>query len=498
MLTYTLDEKNDRAGGGFSAGSTFAAIRTKTLYEQLYEKIRDDILSGTLAASTRLPSKRELARNEAVSVITVENAYAKLVDEGYVTALPKKGFFVADISVDERLKKPAFARVHEQTSLAGRAAATDSGAASDCISLCGTGFNEALFPFATWSRLARRVLSEQRTDCMQSSPANGIHALREAIARHLYGFRGLSVRPEQIVVGAGTEYLYSLILQLLGFENVFAIEDPGYAKIARIYEACSVRAVPVPVEEQGISIDALKASGANIAHISPSHHFPTGRTTTISRRYELLSWASAGDSRYIIEDDYDAEFRLTGRVIPTLASIDTIDRVIYLNTFTKTLSPALRISYMVLPLSLLEQFKQRLGFYASTVPTMHQLTLALFMQDGHFESHINSLRRYYRDRRDAAVAALRRFPALADAEVLEADAGVYFLLRVPTEKSDAELKAACAREGVEISCLSDFYVGQGAVARNKETAHTLLVYYASLGEDKLEEAFTRLSRAVEE
>lgn len=488
MLTYTLEDIHRENPYG---------TRAKRLYEQLYEKIRNDILEGTIASKSKLPSKRELARQLAVSVITVETAYAKLVDEGYVYTLPKSGFFVADINVDEHLKKFSVPTKNTlQKDLPQSEPYTHNTHSANSISLSESRMEQSLFPFTTWSRLVRRVLSEQRAESMQPSPANGIAELREAIAQHLYGFRGLYVHPEQIVVGAGTEYLYSLILQLLGFENTFAIEDPGYAKIARVYEVCNVRCIPVQLDEQGINMESLLASGANIAHISPSHHFPTGRTTTISRRYELLSWASTKDNRYIIEDDYDAEFRLNGRTIPTLRSIDTIDRVIYLNTFTKTLSPALRISYMVLPLPLLERFKKKLGFYANTVPTMHQHTLALFMKEGHFESHISRVRRHYRECRDAALAELKNFSELSAATVLEADAGVYFLLRLQTQKSDASLKLAAAEEELELSFLSDFFANPPKESETSDT-HTIIVDYASLSEERLKEAFARLERILE-
>ena len=335
---------------------------------------------------------------------------------------------------------------------------------------------------------------------MQPPPVNGVAELREAIARHLYGFRGLSVSPDCIVVGAGTEYLYTLIIQLLGFQNTFAVEDPGYSKIARVYQACAVRCVPVPLDAQGINLTQLAESGANVAHISPSHHFPTGRTTTIGRRYELLRWAAAASDRYIIEDDCDAEFRLNGRTIPTLRSIDTTARVLYLNTFTKTLSPTIRISYLVLPAPLMAQFRQKLGFYASTVATMHQLTLALFMREGHFESHINRQRRRYRELKDHAVAAVRRQRALHDAAVLEADAGVYFLLRLPTTKSDAQLRNAARRYGLEIAFLSDYSALPADVSATatRELAHTVIVQYASLTPAALEEALHRLALAVAE
>lgn len=499
MLTYNLEKTRSDAKSHGSA---------QKLYVQLYDCIKSDILDGTLTKGERLPSKRELSQHLAVSVITVEAAYGKLVDEGYVHAEAKRGFFVADISAKEAILRPRTeadsaqqglqapdAQPAPQTQLAQEAedALTEKSAANDgIIQLSAPKTPPELFPFATWSRLVRRVLSERADAIMQPPSANGSEALRSAVASHLYHFRGLHVQPEQVVIGAGTEYLYSLILQLLGFQNTIAVENPGYPKIARVYQAHNVRAVPVALDSQGICMSELLKSGANIAHISPSHHFPTGRTTSISRRYELLAWAAAADNRYIIEDDYDAEFRLNGRIIPTLASIDTIERVIYVNTFTKTLSPTLRISYMILPPALMKRFRTQLGFYANTVSAMQQHTLALFMQEGHFESHINRMRRYYREQKDRAVHQIQQTPGLKDAAILEADAGLYFLLRLSTTKSDQELKEAAMREGLAISCLSDFYAASTAEKRATEE-HTVIVHYAGLSDQALSEAFARLS-----
>lgn len=485
MLTYSFENYRGRLS---------SSAKKQSLYFQLYECIRADILNGTIAPNEKLPSKRALALHLGISTITVENAYAKLSDEGYVYSLAKKGFFASDILVASQVKNEKEITPFAQKNKSLHEKKTRP-VPDNTIHLSATYTQPALFPFATWSRLVRRVLSERAEDIMRVSPPGGVEELRTAIANHLYEFRGMRVQPEQIVVGAGTEYLYSLIIQLLGYKNTFAVEDPGYSKIAQVYDLCNVRCVPVALDSQGMCIDGLDASGATIAHISPSHHFPTGRTTSIGRRYELLGWAAGAPNRYIIEDDYDAEFRLNGRIIPTLQSIDTIDRVIYLNTFTKTLSPTIRISYLVLPLSLTEQFYSKLGFYSNTVPTMNQYTLAMFMGEGHFESHINRLRRRYRAQKDAAVSCIQRESAFQDSLILEADAGLYFLLRLHTKKSDAELKAAALRRKLHISFLSEFYAHKDNVLLD-EAAHTVIVNYASLLPDAIEKAIKKLAQAL--
>lgn len=245
---------------------------------------------------------------------------------------------------------------------------------------------------------------------MIHSPSGGIRELREAICQYLYQFRGMKVTPEQVVVGAGTEYLYGLLIQLLGRSRRFAVENPGYRKIPMIYEKNGVSCSYIPLDAHGVRIDALTESGADILHISPSHHFPTGIITPVSRRHELLNWAAASEHRYIIEDDYDSEFRLGGRPLPTLQSIDTIEKVIYINTFTKSLSSTIRISYMILPPHLMRRFQKELGFYSCTVSNFEQYTLTRFLSEGYFEKHINRMRKYYRNQRNAILDCIKSIP----------------------------------------------------------------------------------------
>ena len=322
MLTYSMEDR-----GGLP------------LYEYLYQRIRADILEGALATGERLPSKRALAEHLRVSVITVEIAYYHLVAEGYVHTLPKRGFFVSPV-----------ARV--PTAAAPAAIAPEPAAPVWRLDLSRNQADTSRFPVATWARLTRQVLSEGVF--LAPVPHQGLLALRQAIADDLRDFKGMAVLPEQIVIGAGAEYLYLLLAQLLAPDGnaVFAVEDPGYPKIRQVYGKCGVRCRPVPLDRKGMDLEALTASGAAVAHISPAHHYPTGLVTPIGRRQALLRWAEDRGG-YIIEDDYDSEFRFTGRPIPTLQSIDSGGRVIYMNTFSQTISPSLRVGFMVLPPRLL-------------------------------------------------------------------------------------------------------------------------------------------------
>ena len=354
---------------------SFADLGSDSLYEHLYKCIKNDILNGVLTIGEKLPSKRNFAKNLNISTITVENAYAQLMAEGYIYSLPKKGYFVADISTSV-LENTANTFFPATDAPVTEVPVTQKPYFADFVSNSITADN---FPFSIWAKIIREVISEECDALMTNPPAGGIPELRNAIAQYLFQFRGMKVDPAQIIIGAGTEYLYGLLIQLLGNNNTFGVEDPGYRKIAQIYNSHRANCKHIPLDNYGVELGALEESGADIIHISPSHHYPTGIVTPISRRYELLGWASRSSSRYIIEDDYDCEFRLQGKPIPSLQSIDVMEKVIYINTFSKSLASTIRISYMVLPHHLLERFYRQLGFYSCTVSNFEQYTLAHFI-----------------------------------------------------------------------------------------------------------------------
>lgn len=405
MLTYTLDKQ-----AGLS------------LYEQLYRRVKADILSGRLTAGEKLPSKRALAAHLEVSVITVKNAYEQLMAEGYLTGVEKKGYFVSAV-----LPSPAAVPASPEQPPPPREPAwfldlaTNSIAAED-------------FPFTVWARLMRQTILEQGTGLLRSTPPQGAWALRQAIAAHLRQFRAMEVTAEQIIVGAGTEVLYNLLVQLLGRDRLYGVEDPGYGKIAHIYRAAGAEVTALPLDEAGVSAEALRRSDADVVHISPSHHYPTGLVMPIARRQELLRWAQEVPARVILEDDYDSEFRFVGRPIPTLFSIDGGEQVVYLNTFSKTIAPSIRISFMVLPRRLLADFRQKLGFYACTVSAFEQYTLARFLAGGWYEKHLSRMRKHYRQKRDAVIAAVHQSPLAPYAAITEEDAGLHFLLRLDARR----------------------------------------------------------------
>lgn len=302
----------------------------------------------------------------------------------------------------------------------------------------------------------------------------------------------MHVQPEQIFIGAGTEYLYGLLIQLLGFDKKYAIENPGYEKIAAIYNSYNVKYHYIPMDEKGILVNKLENSGADVVHISPSHHFPTGIVTPISRRYELLGWAAASADRYIIEDDYDSEFRLTGKPIPSLQSMDITQKVIYINTFTKSLSSTMRISYMVLPPELANRFLERLSFYSCTVSNFEQYALMRFINEGYFEKHINRMRNFYHKQRDILLDAIKRSSLSSHVTIMEEDSGLHFLLKLKMEISDKEFMQRALQKGVKLNSLSAYYHD----SPDDFAAHTFIINYSYLNTEHLAEAIKVLYDCV--
>lgn len=462
MLTYSLEDR-----GGL------------TLYEYLYRSIRGDILSGTLAVGERLPSKRALAEHLGVSVITVEGAYQQLEAEGYVHTRPRSGFFVSRV----------------ERSLPARQATADvppQPVQEWKLDLKTNRVDAARFPLTTWARLTRQVLAEEGAALLSPLPHQGLFALRRAICSDLRDYRGLSASPEQIVIGAGAEYLYLLLAQLLGRDTVLAVEDPGYPKIRQVYEKSGVRCVSLPLDGEGMNPDALRASGAVAAHLSPSHQYPTGLVTPIRRRQELLRWAEETGG-FVIEDDYDSELRFTGRPIPPLQSIDGGGRVAYLNTFSQTIAPSMRVGFLVLPPRLLEQYRRELDFYSCTVPATEQFILTRFLEGGYYEQHLARMRTEYRLRRAAVLEAFRRSAFAGRVHIAEQGAGLHFLLRLDTARSDGELDTRARKLGVRLGFLSEY-------TRRREAAfdHTLVVNYAGLEKERLPEAVELLTEIFAE
>ncbi len=428
MLTYELDPKNK--------------------YYSLYSLIRADLLGGKIKAGDRLPSKRALAENLGVSVMTVQNAYEQLLAEGYISSRSRSGYYAEQTAaeyswerVGEYRERQTAAEIPDGEQIARYAADFVNGSCPP-----------EMFPFSVWARLMRAVLSDCGKQLLTRCPPDGDSSLKRAISAYLYRFRGIDADPQRIVIGAGAEYLYGIIVQLLGRDKVFAVENPGYGNISAAYALNGAACVPVDVEEAGVNLSQVASCGADALHFSPAHQYPTGAVTPVWARLKLIEWADGGD-RYLIEDDYDSEFRMGGRPLQSVYSLRP-DKVIYVNTFSKTLAPSMRLGYMLLPPALYEKYREVFGGSACTVSLFEQRTLAAMLDGGYFERHIQRLKNYYRGVRAAVTEKLSALGVTAESE--DFGGGLHLLVKFPSAPSDGAIKEIAAANGVNLKCLSDY------------------------------------------
>ncbi|MDR3072544.1 MAG: PLP-dependent aminotransferase family protein [Clostridiales Family XIII bacterium] len=461
----------------------FSDRKDRPLYEQLYAFIKHDIEIGVLKADEKLPSQRKLAAHLNISRFTVENAYAQLISEGYVVPVEKQGYYVSTIEPIERGKTPMAAvpikYIEDEEEKIAESIALPFDLRTNTI---GTEH----FPYSVWSRLMRTNMRIDPSRLLSTVHPQGDEGLRSEIAIHLYKFRGMNVAADQIVIGAGTEYLMGLITEILPGAS-FGVEDPGYPKIPRILESRRAKVYPVPLDKEGMRVDSLARTDADVAVITPSHQFPLGVVMSIGRRQALLRWANEANERYLIEDDYNSEFHFGLKPIPTLYDLDQNSKVVYLNSFANTLAPSLRIAYMVLPRELLERYRKTLYFYSCTVSAFEQHTLRLFMQEGYYERHVNRMRKIYRNRQAVLIEGLS--PLGGRLQIDGQSAGLHLLLRI-SDMSEDDLVTAAANHGVSVVPISGFFV----VPENRDT-HTVVAGFSGCRRDILRQAAAALSKA---
>ncbi|WP_026692956.1 PLP-dependent aminotransferase family protein [Peribacillus kribbensis] len=457
MLTFGLERSGD-----------------KRLYEQLYDHIKQEITEGRLVFQAKMPSKRKLAEFLQVSQNTIEAAYDQLVAEGYLESIPRKGYYVMAY---EELE---FSGAKERS----RSAANES-KEDDFYHFHPSRIDAAPFPFARWRKYAKDMIGEENQDLLLLGDYKGEPALRREIASYLYHSRGVICSLEQIIIGSGTEYLLPQLVHLLGEAAVYAIEDPGYQLTKHLLSSRGKEVIPVEVDQEGISVEGLKRTAAEAVYVTPSHQFPFGSVLSINRRTQLLKWAHQKENRYIIEDDYDSEFRYSGKSIPSLQSMDKGEKVIYLSTFSKSLMPSLRIGYMVLPQSLLRRYEHEFSFYSSSVSRFDQHILAAFMREGDFERHLNKMRKIYRRKLETLVEVLR--PYQGTIGIIGESAGLHVILTVRNGKSEDELIEQAAGAGIRIYGLSKYSLLPG----KREVPHIVLGF-AGIPQDELEKGIRML------
>jgi GntR family transcriptional regulator/MocR family aminotransferase len=451
---------------------------SETLTEQLYRYLKEELIKGTFSRDDKLPSKRRLAENLQCSINTVQAAYNQLVDEGYLQTREKSGYYVADLSgilvlgPDERT--PVVDTVKTPSYL---------------YTFSHQGVDHKQFPFSLWRRLSNQIISSRDKELLTISDPKGLLALRSSIAHYLQSSRGVHCGEHQIIISSGTEFLMQLLIQLLDEKTVYAIENPGYEKLTLLFKSNRVQYVSLPLDEQGVALEALYASGADVLSITPSHQFPTGRIMPVTRRLQLLQWANEQSGRYILEDDYDSEFRYSGKPIHSLQGLDGQGKVIYLGAFSKSLSPALRISYMVLPEALMERYEAYLSFYYCPVPLIEQKVLHAFLEKGHFERHLNKMRNLYRQKRELLVSCINRL--LPFVEIAGDSAGLHLLLYVHNGMDENTLVKRAGDHQVKIYGITRYY---SEPPREIKQA-TLLMGFATLDLEEIPKAVSLLQEA---
>lgn len=451
------------------------AAGKQPMYEQIYRYFVEEIHAGRLTKGERLPSKRALCARLGISGSTAEAAYALLVSEGYVTAKPQSGYYVSDFVTFDAPDGP-----HPKAIPAGEEAPPVRPEFDFSTAAVDTGG----FPYSTWAKLYKEVVYSS-PELLQLGDRQGDGALRRALCAFLSEYRGVQCAPEQIVVGAGMEYLFGVLLQLFEPEAVFGVEDPGYMTISHALRAHGRAVRCLPLDGEGMRADAPEASGATVLYLTPSHQFPMGVTMPASRRSRLLRWAAERAERWIIEDDYDSEFRYGLRPIPAMQGMDRSGRVVYISTFSRSLAPSVRMAYMVLPPALLARYRALDGYRTATVSRYEQAVMARFLSEGYYARYLRRVGNLYRRRREKLADALGQIEGV---RISGSDGGIHFLL-TDERFSEEELRRRAMAQGIALRGLSEY------CRRCAPLPSTLVVGYGGLDDDKIEEAARRLRAA---
>lgn len=442
------------------------------LYEQIYHYIKSEIHNGNLRAATKLPSTRALAEHLQISRSTVELAYEQLVSEGYVESLPWKGYYVSEL----------LGMYHIETEQMPKSLENQEIKTKYRYDFTPNGIELEYFPYATWRKITKKVQNEQENEIFQLGDQKGERILRETIASYVHQARGVKCEARQVIVGAGNDYLLMLLQFLLGSGHTVAMENPGYLHGYRILDNLFDQVIAVGSDQYGMSVEELQNVEADIAYVMPSHQYPLGTVMPIKRRMELLSWAYENPGRYVIEDDYDSEFRYKGKPIPALQGNDRQGKVIYLGTFSKAIAPSIRISYLILPEELLEIYEKKGRAISSTVSRIDQMILNEFITGGYMERHLNKMRGIYKMKHDTLMNALKVFQK--SCRIKGENAGVHLLLELPADIEEQKMIEAAEKSGIRISGLSHTCFEKC----EKSLPPTLILGYAVLKEEDIKPA----------
>ncbi len=450
------------------------------LYEQIYQNIKKKITDGTLACNTKLPSSRALAEQLFISRSTVNSAYEQLLSEGYIYAKEKSGYFVADISYSTTIE--LCSNPIEPDSLC-----VESPKAP--YSFSPFAIDTELFPYTVWRKLMNEAVGSLNAQTLSLGDPIGDFEFRTAISEYLAQSRGVRCTPDQILIGAGTDYLLMLLCGLFTADLKIAMENPTYLRAYHVFCGLGRMVNPVPVTKTGIDIRKLSASDSSIAYVTPSHQYPLGAVMPVTHRRELLDWAYSSPKRYIIEDDHDSEFRYKGLPIPSLQGMDTKGRVIYLGTFSRIIAPAIRVSYMVLPPELCRLYRQKFPHYSSTVSRVDQRILTEFIRGGYLERHLNKMRKTYHQRHDALLRALHCFGNSID--ISGEYAGLHLVVSFLDYGTEENIQACASQAGMHLYSLKEH-----AIAPVLISAPTFLLGFAGLSEQEIKSSVAALYKEL--
>lgn len=447
------------------------------LYEQIYSHIRDEIKAGNMPCTSKLPSTRKLADYLQVSRSTIDMAYDQLLSEGYIESRPKSGYYVSEISLLYNISTPSIKTDKINTVKTSK----------KYIDFSPRGIDLTNFPYELWRKLTKKVLIDYNKDLFGAGDVKGDIRLRTTICNYLYEARGVQCRPEQIIIGAGTDYLFLLLDRIIDSSYGLAMENPTYKQAYRMFSSFGRRVIPMKMDNNGMRIDNLRDSGASVAYVMPSHQFPLGNVMPIKRRQELLEWANSGN-KYIIEDDYDSEFRYKGKPIPALQGMDANGKVIYIGTFSKSIAPAIRMSYMVLPQQLLPEYDKKVSFYSSTVSRIDQVVVEEFISEGHYERHLNRMRAIYRTKQEILLNEIKKFtfPYTIKGE----NSGIHVLLKPDESITECELVNSALKAGVKVYGIEEYYIDE-----MYEKEKGIMLGYANLTEKQIINGVSKLCEA---
>ncbi len=462
-------------------------IRTEgdsCLYEQIYGHIKGEIRSGKLLSGERLPSTRSLAEYLQVARSTVDCAYGQLLSEGYIESRPYKGYFVCPIEELLQLDSGLSALENRQAAVGAMPGGREE---PYRINFSPYDIDMSGFPFSVWKKITKNILTDANSDLFAKGEGQGDYSLRQTISRYLHSARGVECRPEQIIVGAGNDFLLLLLEKILGRDVRIAMENPTYKRSYRIFRSFAYPIVTVDMDECGMRADRLEQADVRAAYVMPSHQFPMGTVMPIGRRMELLKWADGGSDRYLIEDDYDSEFRFRGKPIPALQASDRHGRVIYMGSFSKAIAPAIRVSFMVLPKPLLEIYERECSFYSCTVSRIDQSILNVFIGEGYFERHLNKMRKIYRGKHELLLECLGELRE--EFAIAGENAGLHLLLTSKRGIPEGELLERAAGRQVRVYGLSESSVEEAS------GGDAVLLGFGGLTDEEIREGTALLKEA---